>query len=543
MTYRAIKKRYLEEYQGYYYDINSAERVIRFFEKHLTHQLGELAGQPIKLEHWQKRILRHFFGWRSISTNLRKYRTLYLEIPRKNGKSILAAGLGLYLTDADREPAARVACFAANEDQVKEAVFDVAKGMVEASPLLSERMKCFKKTITSYAAASNFQILTGSKKGKHGKNLSAVIGDEVHEWETREVVDALTTSMVTRAQPVEIYLTTAGYDRNSYCYELHEYSKNIRNGIIKDPTFLGIIYAAIEPKENNDPLWWNNELVWKQANPNLAKSVRLDYLRREAKKAVQILAYENTFKRLHLNIWTEQDSRWLSLESWRSCKEDFTLEDLKGRNAVLGVDLAATTDLGVIVIVCKPSKQTQFKFHDKWLILPLFYLPKKAIKLRKEKDRIPYDDWERLGLIKTNDGGVLDYKIIEDDIDNLAKIINIQAISIDPWNAVQFAVNLKNKDYKVQFWRQGYTSMNAPTKMLSELIASLSIHHNDNLVLNWNAANVTIESDPAGNIKPSKRKSKEKIDGIVAAINGIGCAVLTEDTESTYETNEPVILG
>lgn len=535
-TYRKYRERYKEEYQDYWFDEIAAQRVIRFFENELHHQLGELAGQRVKLQHWQKRILRHFFGWKSIKTGLRKYKTLYLEVPRKNGKSILAAGLALYLLDADKEPAARVACFAANEDQIRDAVFEVAKGMVEINPKLSNRMKCFKKTITAYASAGNFQILSGSKKGKHGKNLSALIGDEVHEWDNREVMDALRTSMVTRAQPVEIYLTTAGYDRNSICFELHEYARNVNLGVIKDPTFLGVIYGA---DENDD---WTDPKVWKKANPNLGVSVRLDFLRRECLKAQEVLAYENTFKRLHLNIWTEQDSRWLSLKTWDACKMEFTIDDFKGRSCILGVDLSISVDLGALSILIPPTeKPADFNF-DKWSVIPVFFLPKDAIAIRKKRDRIPYDDWARMGLIKTCEGGILDYLMIEHEIEEIGKILQVEEIVIDPWNAVQFAQHLKDKGLNVQFWRQGLISMNAPTKMLSELIASQKLAHNGNQVLRWNASNVAIEQDAAGNIKPSKKKSKEKIDGIVATINALGRAVIAEKTTSIYEERDVIVL-
>jgi phage terminase large subunit-like protein len=312
---------------------------------------------------------------------------------------------------------------------------------------------------------------------------------------------------------------------------MHEYSINVKNRIIKDPSFMGIIFAADEKDD------WTKEETWRKANPNLGVSVRIDYLRSECEKAIRSPSYENVFKRLHLNIWTEQDSRWIPISEWDACKGKFELEEMKGLICWAGVDLASTTDIGAMCLVFPPSEK-----FPKWRVFPKFYLPKKAIQVRKERDRIPYDDWERQGLIQVNDGAILDYGMIEQDVVKISNDYNLKEIVLDPWNAVYLATRLEEQGFKVEFWRQGYPSLNAPTKFINELIASRGIEHDSNPILRWMASNIAIEQDPAGNIKPSKRKSKEKIDGIVAIINALGRAMKAKDNSSVYENKGLTVL-
>lgn len=513
------------EFKDYYFDYEDANRVIRFFEKDLTHQLGDRAGQNFKLERWQRRILRHFFGWKSKTTHLRKYRVLYLEIPRKNGKSILAAGLGIYLLDADREQGARVVCFAKNEDQVEESVFNISKEMVACSPKLSKRIKSFKRTMVVYDTASNYQLLSGSKRGKHGKNLSAIIGDEVHEWEDREVMDALRTSMVGRAQPVEIYLTTAGYDKNTVWGEFRDYYDKIQEGIIKDPTFLGVIYAA---EESDD---WTDPEIWAKANPNLGVSVRLDYLERECQKAQRIISYQNTFKRLHLNMKTTQDSRWISTETWMSCVEEYTEESLLGQRCFIGMDLGAVSDISALILLF-PQDDPEVKYR----FLPYFFVPKNTVPRRTRDDKVEYQYWADHGHLITTEGDICDYDAIENFItEDLNKKFQIDSISLDRWNAIQLATRLI-RNFEVVFFEQTLRSVAPPMRELEQMIIGRQIRHNNHLIMNWMVKNTAVISDSNKNKKPDKEKSKEKIDGVTALVNGLGRAIVAKEKEkSVYE--------
>ena len=322
-----------QEFKDYFFDREEAARIVRFFNTQLTHHVGELAGQPFTLERWQRRILRRFVGWRHKVTGYRKYRTLYLEVPRKNGKSILAAGLAIYFLDADREKGARVVCYALNEEQAKEAVFDVASGMVERSKKLSERITVFRKSMSVRKTASRFNLISGSKKGKHGKNLSALVGDEVHEWESRDLYDALRTSMGTRTQPVEIYLTTAGYDKNTLCYEMHEWTEDVNAGRVEDPSHLGVIYAA-HPDDD-----WTDEKVWAKANPNYGVSVSKEYMERKAKEAYERPETKNNFLVKNLNVWTNASQQFIPYDAWKECAGTVELENI---DVVLTVEVGRT---------------------------------------------------------------------------------------------------------------------------------------------------------------------------------------------------------
>lgn len=514
-----------EEFRPYFFDKKEANRVIRFFEKELTHQIGDKAGQKFVLQKWQKRILRHFFGWKFKSTHARKYKTLYLEVPRKNGKSILAAGLGLYLLDADREPAARVACFAKNEEQAMESVFNVAKEMVNSNPKLSKRIKAFKRTLVVYESASNFQLFSGSRRGKHGKNLSAVIGDEVHEWEDREVMDALRTSMVARAQPVEIYLTTAGYDRNTVWGEFRDYCEKLDEKIIKDPSFMGVIYCADDKDD------WTDPKVWAKANPNLGISVREEFLKAECEKAQRVISYQNTFKRLHLNIRTTQDSRWISSELWNSCAAKFSEADLYGQECLIGIDLGSVSDITAVVLLF-PQDDDVVRYR----ILPYFFVPKESVPRRTRDDRVEYQYWADNGWLITTEGEICDYDAIESFItDHLNTKFKIKHISLDRWNALHLSTRLE-KNFPVSFFEQTLKSVAPPMRELEQMLIGKQILHNDHLVMNWMIKNVAVIVDSNKNKKPDKEKSKEKIDGLTALVNALGRAiVMTEDESSVYE--------
>lgn len=523
MTLTARRK----EFKDYFFDREEAARIVRFFNNELTHQLGELAGQPFKLERWQRRILRRFVGWRHRVTGYRKYRTLYLEVPRKNGKSILAAGLAIYFLDADREKGARVVCYAMNEEQAKEAVFDVATGMIEASKKLSLRITPFRKSMSVRKTASRFNLISGSKKGKHGKNLSALVGDEVHEWESRELYDALRTSMGTRTQPVEIYLTTAGFDRNSLCYEMHEWTEDVNAGRVEDPSHLGVIYAA-HPDDD-----WTDEKVWAKANPNLGVSVRLDWLRSECEKAKKNPALENTFKRLHLNMWTEQDSRWLSIDRWDECKATYTEEEMLGRRCYAGFDLSSTQDVTALVLVFPPQEDISLQISQpKWRLLSYFFVPDDAIERRKEK-RIPYFKWEKEGYMIKTPGARVNYGTVLNKMMELNDKFEIMKFSGDKWNATHLVTLMQDDGLDVEFWVQSIQSLNGPTKEFEGLVLSHEIEQDGNPVFRWMVKNLAVRSDSNGNLRPCKQKSKEKIDGVAAFLNALGRALLQK--EGAYE--------
>ena len=306
----------------FYFDERAATIAVNFFEKLLRHSKGEWAGQPFVLQPWQRdQIIRPLFGWKR-PDGTRKYRVAYIEVPRKNGKSSLAAGIANLLLFADDEPSAEVYSAAADRDQAA-IVFDEAKAMTEGAPVLARRVDIYKRSIVDAKTRSVYRVLSADAFTKHGLNVHGVIFDELHAQPNRDLWDVLKTGTGARRQPMFMQITTAGYDRNSICWEQHEYATKVLDGVIEDPEFFAYIAAADVDDD------WLDEAIWRKANPSLGVTVKLDYLQAEARRAEQTPAYQNTFRRLHLNQWTQQETRWLSLEAWNLCSRPLDVEHLK----------------------------------------------------------------------------------------------------------------------------------------------------------------------------------------------------------------------
>ena len=509
----------------FYFDERAAAVAVRFFERLLKHVKGEWAGQPFKLLDWQKEeVIRPLFGWKRKSDGLRRYRTCYIEVPRKNGKSALASGIGLLLTFADNEPGAEVYCAAADRDQAR-IVFDVSKQMVELSPQLEKRCDVFKKSIFVPGTMSVYRVLSAEAYTKHGLNAHGIIFDELHAQPTRELWDVLTTSTGARRQPLTVAITTAGYDRESICWEQHEYARKVEEGIIEDPSFLSVIYGADEDDD------WLEEATWREANPSLGATVKLDYLRNEARKAEMTPAYQNTFRRLHLNQWTQQESRWLPLEAWDDCDTPVNESLLQGQPCYGGLDLASTSDVASFVLTF-PSERGE---EERYAWLPFFWIPQENMVERARKDRVPYDAWVRDGYITATPGNVIDYGYIIRDIEMLGERFNIQEIAFDRWGAFQVSQALEGAGFTMVGFGQGYASMASPTKELLRLVLNGLLAHGGHPVLRWMADNLVVRQDAAGNVKPDKAKSREKIDGIVAGVMGLDRAIRHTDNGSVYD--------
>jgi phage terminase large subunit-like protein len=515
----------------YYYVPELAERAVKFFPDCLRHAKGEWAGTPVELEEWQKeRIIRPLFGWVD-EAGLRRYRMVWVEIPRKNGKSTLAAGVAIYLEIADNEPGAEVYSCAADKDQAA-VVFDVAKQMVEASDFLKSHMVTFKKSIIVPRSASKYVVLSADAFTKHGLNAHGVMFDEFHTQPSRALFDVMITAVGSRRQPVVFIITTSGFDRTSICYEQHQHAMRVAEGIIEDDRLLVVIFSAEKDLEKN-PNAWKDEATIKAANPNYGVSLKPDYIAGELKRAIQQPSYENTFKRLQLNIWTEQDVRWMPMDVWDKLAGDTvpTERALRGRRAFGGLDLANTTDLAAFLLLFPPIKRDEvFK------ILCYFWVPELRATIRKEKNRLPYPEWIKTGLVRATPGDIIDYDIIRRDINKLGDMFDIAEIGYDPWNATQMTTQLEGDGFTMVPVRQGFTSMGAPTKYLMTLALAGDLDHGRNPVLRWMMSNMTVATDAAGLEKPDKSRSSEKIDGIVALINAIARLIATpEKQKSVYE--------
>lgn len=511
--------------QKFFFDERAAAVTVNFFEKLLHHSKGEWAGQPFKLAPWQKEnIIRPLFGWKR-ADGTRKHRTAYIEIPRKNGKSTLAAGIANYLLFADDEPGAEVYSAAADRDQAS-IVFNEAKNMVEGSPELDKRAQVYKKSIVVQSTRSFYRVLSADAFTKHGLNAHGVVVDELHAQPTRDLVDVLVTSTGARRQPLVVFITTAGFDRESICWEYHEYARKVLDGTIIDDTFFAYIAGA----ETDDD--WQDPAIWKKANPGMGVTVKVDYLETEAKRAAETPAYQNTFRRLHLNQWTQQETRWMPIDKWEMCGQEINPHLLQGAECYGGLDLASTTDIASFVLDF-PNENGEDERH---IWLAWFWIPKEAIMQRVRKDRVPYDAWERDGLITATPGNVIDYATIAKDIEELGDIYHIKEIAFDRWGAIQMSQQLEGAGFTMVGFGQGFASMSSPTKELMRLVVDKRLNHGGNPVLRWMADNVVVSEDPAGNVKPNKAKSTEKIDGIVAGIMALDRAQRHEvKKKSVYE--------
>lgn len=332
-----------------------------------------------------------------------------------------------------------------------------------------------------------------------------------------------TTSTGARRQPLIIHITTADFDRESICNEKYDYACKVRDGVVDDPAFLPVIYEAGLDED------WTSPKVWKRVNPNLGVSLSVDYLQRECRKAQDTPSYENTFKRLHLNIRTQQDVRWLTLEAWDACDGSPIDESaLARRQCWAGLDLSTTTDISALVLVFLEDDGTV-------ILVPKFWIPAEGAEKRERRDRVPYVTWARQGLVEMTPGNVIDYDRIKAYIDSLHETYDVHEIAIDRWNATQITTQLQCEGHEVIAFGQGYRDMSAPTKEFEKLVISGKLRHGGNPVLRWMVSHVSVETDAARNLKPSKKKSTERIDGIVAAIMALGRALYVDETTSIYE--------
>lgn len=513
----------------YYFDKDSADRAVEFVETFIHHSKGDLTGQKFILEKWQKEeIIMPIFGWKHKESGLRKYRTCYVEIPRKNGKSSLGAALALYLLFADSERGAEIFSCAGDRNQAS-IIFDLAKNMIHLDPELRNRAKVFRSSIVNEAKGNTYKVLSSEAKLQHGHNAHGVFFDELHTQPNRELYDTMVTSQAARSQPLFFSMTTAGSSKTdgNICWEIHDYAVKVKDGIINNETFLPVIYAADEDDDIT------KTKTWKKANPNFNVSIKKDYFIKEAKKAIDIVSYENTFKRLHLNIWTSSYSKWISDSIWLENQKEFDIKELEGKECWGGLDLASTRDLSSFVL--------WFPMDEGFVILPFFWCPREAIYTRVMKDRLPYNEWERKGFLNVSDGDVQDYEFIRMKINSLREKYNIQSIAFDRWNSSALVVNLLNDGAELSPFGQGYASMSAPTKELEKMILRKELNHLGNPVLRWQLQNVQIQTDAAENIKVNKQKSSEKVDGIVATIMALG-EWLTDESEGDSIYNDRGIL-
>lgn len=499
---------------GYWFDAAAAETAVAFFPRYLRFTKDKWAGKPFLLEPWEAdRIVRPLFGWKR-ENGTRRYRRVIVFLPRKNGKTELAAGLGLLILTGDGTFGPEVYAIAKDEDQAL-IVVEKAAAMVGMSPDLKAHLTVFKKAIFCPELQGVFKPLTGNAEGKHGLNASGLIGDELHEWPDGRLYTTVHQSEAARDQPIEILISTAGIRGKGYGWEVWEEAVKIREGVLDDPETLVVIYAADQADD------WTDEAVWAKANPNLGVSVSIDYLRAECRKARSNPRLENDFRRYHLNQWTNQAVRWIPLAAWDGCgQRDWRDETaLLGRRCFAGLDLSSTRDLTALVYVFPPGEDGG-AFDVVWR----FFVPADTIPERVRVARVDYDKWAQTGALIATPGNVTDYEYVMATVLKDAETFDIAGLGVDRWNSAHLMTRLTDLGFPAERLHQvgqGYASLSEPSKEFERLVFALQLDHAGQPVARWMAENVAVSTDPAGNIKPDKAKSSEKIDGIAALVDAL----------------------
>ena len=513
------------------FDANKAKRAVEFI-RCLKHTKGQWRGVPFDLLPWQDSIIRDIFG--TVKENgYRRYNTAYIEIPKKNGKSELAAAVALLMTCGDSEWGAEVYGCASDRQQAS-IVFDVAVDMVDQCPALRKRIKPVMsvKRLVYKPTNSFYQVLSAEAYTKHGLNVHAVVFDELHAQPSRDLYDVMTKgSGDARLQPLFFLITTAGTDRNSICWEVHQKALDLLAGRKIDPTFYPVIYGI------DDDADWGLEENWHRANPSLGYTIDIEKVRNAYQSAKENPAEENLFRQLRLNQWVKQSVRWMPMDRWDDCAFTVEPETLRGRVCYGGLDLSSTMDVTAFVLVFPPMDD-----KDKFMVLPFFWIPADNLATRVRRDHVPYDIWQQQGHLKTTEGNVVHYGFIESFIEELSTRYHIQEIAFDRWGAVQMVQNLEGMGFTVVPFGQGYKDMSPPSKELMKLTLEKKLAHGGHPVLRWMMDNVYVRTDPAGNIKPDKEKSTERIDGAVALVMALDRAIRNENSGSVYDGRGILVL-
>lgn len=522
--------------RGLLFDRDAAERVLKF-KGLLKHSKGKWAGERLILEPWQQFKDWVVFGWKN-TDGTRRFRSAYIEVARKNGKSTDSAGSGLYLAFADREPGAEVYSAATKRDQAR-IVHQEAIRMVRKNPMLKKYIKIYKDNLSIEETASKYEPLGGDSDSLDGLNVHAAIVDELHAHKSRETLELLETGTGAREQPLIIMITTAGTDRQSVCYEKHEYTRKVLEGwkddSYTDDTWFGIIYTLDDGDD------WRDEACWVKSNPNLGVSKKWDDMRMKAKRAGEMTSALNNFLRRELNVWTQGAVKWVNMDTWRAGGKDNIPalklpEFLKGQICYAGLDLSSTDDITAFVMIFQGE-------DDEYYPICRFWIPEDNMLIRSRDQGVKYQEWVTAGYIEATPGNVIDYDFIFEQIEKDADAFNIDQIAFDRWGAARVVQVLQNKGMTMAQFGQGYLSMSPPMKDLERMILKKQIKHGNNPVLTWMMDNVVARVDAAGNIKPDKQKSREKIDGVVGLIMALDLALRHPEVKSIYEKRGIRMIG
>ena len=546
----------------FYFDEKEAERPITFIQS-LVHTKGEWANHNIILEPWEQFIIASIFGWRRKENNLRRFKKAYIQVSRKNGKTTFASGIGNYcfFCDSPAEAGVEIYYIATKKDQAKIAWSESERQIRKAKALNKEAIT-YKQTSTitkKKDTASKSKPLGQDSSTEDGLNPHLVIVDEYHAHPDNELLNVLESGMGARRQPLTFIITTAGFDKSSVCFSEYEYAKQILGGTLNNDEYFTIIY---EPDNVND-IWvfmseykelLNKEDAGKeiitqkekiidniifQANPNINVSVKDSYLKSRLLEGLDKPIQRTDILTKNLNVWTQASEVWISSDRWLKSysHQNININELKGRKACIGLDLATTRDIAAYVL-CFDSID-----NGPYILLPRFFMPKENIRQRSKEDRVPYELWASQGLITLTSGDIIDFDVIESSILNDAKDFEIIEIAYDPWKAIEIVTHLESEGFKMEQVRQSFAvgGLSEGTSLFEKTIDERKLLHGNNAVLNWMISCCEVKTDGRDNylpVKPDRRRSYKRIDGVVASIMALHRVIKNhfEDTKSIYET-------
>lgn len=517
----------------YYYDEVVANLAVEYIEDNVKHVKGDLAGQPFIMEEWQKNeIIRPLFGWKSKETGLRKYTSAYIEIPKKSGKSFLAASIACIFLDIENEGGSEIVGVAWGRKQAG-LVFEATKQVIQKSPRLKDKCTIYRNSITApdhIGGLKTYQILSKEAGGEDGINPQLAIIDELHVHKNGEVLEMVEKSQGARKQPLSFIITTAGSDLYGVGFQRHEQAINIVKGVIKDESTLVCIYGA---DKDDDPF---SEKTWIKANPNYNVSIGKRAYEKEASKAKVSSASLNSFKRYYLNIWTSSLDGWINDEVWQQSNWDFDESILLNYPCYGGLDLSSTSDITAFTLV--------WNIDGKYYSKNWFWLPEDKAENSADKNNILYLDWVDKGYIEETAGNVVDDAFILNKVEELKDTYEIRAIAYDNYRSHHLVPIFLEKGLECIEFRQGFKSMTAPTLELEKLINSKQFNHFSNPVLRWMAGNATIVSDPAGSVKvmKDKKRPEKKVDGIITNIMAFGLWLNPPDDQGSYLENGDLFI-
>jgi phage terminase large subunit-like protein len=512
--------------RGLYFDEEAADKALRFIEN-LRHIKGKWASErrKITLEGWQKFIVSSVFGWKKES-GIRRFRYAYVEVPRKNGKTALAAGIANYMLIADGEAGAEVYTAATTRDQAREC-FDAARAMMVKLSTDSAKVKeivgIHQHNVHVLSTNSKMEPVSSDADTLDGSNPHLAIIDEYHAHKTDEVYNVMKSGMGAREQPLQFTITTAGFNKNGPCYALRKSCIELLEGKKTDDGTFCIVYT-LDPGDD-----WKDPAVWAKANPNFNVSVYPDYIKGECTQAQNMPSQQVNFLTKNLNVWTDASDVWIADDQWTQNQTPVSLEDLTGRKCYAGLDLASISDICSLCLLFPSDDNERFD------VLWRRWIPELSAERRSSKDGVAYMQWVAEGYMTTTGGNVTDYNWIKHEIMQIAEQVQLVSIAYDRFNSSQLVNDLTEEGITMAPFGQGFISMNAPTKQLEKFALEGKLNHGNDPVARWMMGNVEIKRDPAGNIKIDKGKSSEKVDDMVALAMAIGeWMTLKEEEKEAY---------